>query len=468
MTENTVPISITIKVAEEELKYQKEVAIEDLEEVIDTLATEMGQQVIKASIKAIDDQMVEKVPKAWRNVGREERWITTSVGVVNYKRRIYLDEKKIRRKPVDEVLGIERYSRMSGRMQEMGCYLASEGTYRRAANQISWLVKTHVSQSAIQRMVWAVGNRIVDGEESERKRVFEAGVGLEAGQIEAPVLYGESDGVWVHLQREAQRSTEVRVAILSNGKKPIGKDRYRLENKCSISAIGMSSDAWEEHVLRTAHEVYRLENTKLLITGGDGNQWVRHTFDRFGIPQEFVLDYFHLKRTACRAIKDKRRAIELVKTLRSEGFEAVQTDLKNMIDQAEGKCKQELVEFYEYLYNRQDILLDLEHRGISAPSCLGAMEGNIDKLVVHRMKGRGCSWRLPGLRAMLALCRHHDLLGHHVYRYLPLEQIEKVPHRRMALEQDYSEVINKSMPVFSGPDQSKPWVISLFRYTHGR
>jgi hypothetical protein len=468
MTVNTVQISITIKVEEEEIKYQKEVQIQDLEEVIQGLTAKMGQQVIEASIKVLDDRVVGEVPKSWRNAGTEERWLISSVGAVRYKRRIYLDEEKKRRKPIDELLGIERYSRMSGRIQEMGSYLACTGTYRLAANQLSWLVKTHISQSAIQRMVWTVGDRIVKGEEADRRRIFESGGQLESRKIDAPVLYGESDGVWVHLQREAQRLTEVRVAILSNGKKPIGKDRYRLENKCSITAIGLSSEAWQEQILRTAHQVYDLENTKLLVTGGDGNQWVRHTFDRIDIHQEFVLDYFHLKRAASRAIRDRAQANNLVNTLRSSGFGAVRGDLRKRIDLADGKRKLQLEEFYRYIHNHQDALLDLEHRGISIPACLGAMEGNVDKLVVHRMKGRGCSWRLSGLRAMLALCRYRDQLGQLAYCYLPLVPLQKVSHRLISLEVDYSDVLNKSMPVFSGPSHNKPWAISLFRYTHGR
>jgi hypothetical protein len=468
MTGKTVNISITINVEEEEIKYQKEVGIEELEEVVQGLTAKIGQQVIEASIKVLDDRMVGEVPRSWRNAGTEERWLTSSVGTVRYKRRIYLDDEKKRRKPIDELLGIERYSRMSGRMQEMGSYLACTGTYRLAASQLSWMVKTHISQSAIQRMVWTVGNRIANGEEAERRRIFESGGQVECGKIEAQVLYGESDGVWVHLQREAQRSTEVRVAILSNGKKQIGKDRYKLVNKCSMTAIGLSSEAWQEQILRTAHQVYDLRNTKLLVTGGDGNQWVRHTFDRIDIRQEFVLDFFHLKRAARRAIHDKTQANELVKTLLSSGFDAVRADLRNRIDQADGKRKQQLEEFYKYIHNHQDVLLDLKQRGISEPACLGAMEGNVDKLVVHRMKGRGCSWRWSGLRAMMALCRYRDQLGQHVYRYLPLDPVKSVSNRRLVLKVDYSEVVNKSMPVFSGPSQSKPWAISLFRYTHGR
>src|SRR5665648_1305004 len=96
------------------------------------------------------------------------------------------------------------------------------------------------------------------------------------GKIKAPILYGESDGVWVHLQREKRRSAEVRVAILSTGRKQIGKNRFRLENKHCITAIGLNSEKWQERVLLEAHQCYNLEETKLLISGGDGNQWVRH------------------------------------------------------------------------------------------------------------------------------------------------------------------------------------------------
>ena len=468
MTENSVQVSITINVAEEDLQYQKEIPIEDLEEVVEALTREMGQKVLKASLKVIDDQTSKKVPKGWRNVGSETRQIISSLGAVSYKRRIYLDGENRRRKPVDELIGIERYGRASSRVQVMGSYLACTGTYRMAAEQLSWLLKTPICHSTIQRMVWTVGNRIVDGEEAERRRIFETGAEVEAGQIEAPVLYGESDGVWVHLQREAQKSIEVRVAILSSGKKLIGKDRYRLENKCKITSIGLNSEAWQEQILRTAHQVYNLANTKMLITGGDGNQWVRHSFDRLDIRQEFVLDYFHLKRAAKRALRDKSQAEELVNLVRSQGFEAVEEELIAKIGKAEGKQAQKLKEFYRYLHNNRDVLLDLEHRGVLHPACLGAMEGNVDKLVVHRMKGRGCSWRLPGLRAMLALCRYRDELGKHAYHFLPVEIPAKSRHQNMSLCKDDSEVINKPMPVFSGPFRNNPWVISLFRYTHGR
>ena len=468
MTEDSVVISITIRVSEREVKIENEIRIGDMEESIQGIMLEAGQQALGMGIKVIDDRIAQELPRGWQNVGTEERWIVSSIGALRYRRRVYLDENKRRRKPLDEILRVERYRRVSERVQEMGSSLACMGTYRLAASQLSWLIKTPISHSAVQRMVWTTGNRIADGEEAERRRIFESGGQVESGKVKAPVLYGESDGVWVHLQREKRKSAEVRVAILSTGRKQIGKDRYRLENKRCITAIGLNSDMWQEQIVREAHLTYDLSQTQLLISGGDGNQWVRQSFDRMDIQQEFVLDRFHLHRAARRAFQDRAEAKHMVTRLRREGFAAVHDELRKLIEQAEGKKKDKLKDFYKYVCNNQDGLLDLEQRRFTHPACLGGIEGNVDKLVVHRMKGRGCSWRFRGLRAMLALCRNCDQLKLHVYHYLPTQAPKKIYHCLPNLEVEYSEAIQKSMPIFRGPDQDKPWVKSLYRYLHGR
>jgi hypothetical protein len=467
MTDEAVQISITIRVAECERKIERKMSIKELEETIQGIAIETGQEALGMGIKELDDRIAERIPKGWQNVGTEERWLVCSIGAMRYKRRIYLDKQHKRRKPIDELLGIEKYGRMSGRVQEMGASLACMGTYRLAASQLSYLIKTPISHSAVQRMAWNTGNRIADGEEAERKRVFDHGETIEAGKIKAPVLYGESDGVWVHLQREKRRSAEVRVAIISTGRKQIGKDRYRFENKHCITAIGLNSEMWQEQIVRETHLYYDLSETKMLINGGDGNQWVRHSFDRMELPQEFILDRFHLRRAARRTFHYQAEAAHIVSQLRQKGFSSVNKELSQRIEQSEGRERQKLKEFYSYIHNNQDGLLDLEHRGIDLPAYLGGIEGNVDKLVVHRMKGRGCSWRLRGLRAMLALCRNCDALKHHSYQYYSLTVPHKNNHVVLKLDVEYSEVLYKTMPILHGPDHDKPWVNTLRKIVHG-
>jgi len=203
-------------------------------------------------------------------------------------------------------------------------------------------------------------------------------------------------------------------------------------------------------------------------TCGDGNQWVRHSFDRMEIPQEFILDRFHLRRAARRTFHDKAEAKQIVTQICEKGFSSVSKELRQRIEQSEGRERQKLEDFYCYIHNNQDGLLDLEHRGVDLPAYLGGIEGNVDKLVVHRMKGRGCSWRLRGLRAMLALCRNCEELKQHSYQYLPLSIPNRSIHRVQKLDVEYSEVVPKPMPILYGPDHDKPWVNTLRRIVHGR
>lgn len=72
---------------------------------------------------------------------------------------------------------------------------------------------------------------------------------VESGKVNAAVLYSERDGIWVHLQRKKRKSAEVRAAFLSTGRKQIGKDRYRLENKRCITAIGLKSELCQKQIM---------------------------------------------------------------------------------------------------------------------------------------------------------------------------------------------------------------------------
>jgi len=203
-------------------------------------------------------------------------------------------------------------------------------------------------------------------------------------------------------------------------------------------------------------------------SGGDGNQWVRHSFDRMELPQEFILDRFHLRRAARRTFHDQAEATQIVSHLRHEGFSSVTNNLSQHIEQTEGRERQKLKEFYSYIHNNQDGLLDLEERGVDLPAYLGGIEGNVDKLVVHRMKGRGCSWRLQGLHAMLALYRNCEALKQHSYQYFPLTIPHKNIHAVQKLDVEYSEVLYKTMPILHGPDHDKPWGNNLRKIVHGR
>jgi hypothetical protein len=453
MTVGTVSISITINTGHSTRHIEKEIKINELEQAFEHLDQKMTGEVYTAVLEAMDDEIRYQVPDTWQNVGREPRSIVLAHGWVTFYRRIYLDEHGQRVKPLDVILGIAAYARNSLKVQEMGSVLASQTTYRQGAKSLSFMLKTDISPSSIMRMVWHTGQRIMEQEEAFRSDV--------PGKISAPVLYGESDGVWLHLQHEKERRKEVRVATVYTGKKPIGKDRYEAINKLVFTQLGGNTREWQIHLRELIDHTYRLSDTQLLVAGGDGNLWVRQSFDLLNLPQTFLLDRFHVVRALRRSFGRDLVIKDVKKKLFSEGFEAISGDLSACILKVRGKKKENMQDTYQYLQNHQDALIDLDKRGLPdiAFCKFGTIKGVVDKSVVHRMKGRGCSWRIPGAQFMLAVLRHlHELIDHSFQYPLIPPTGNYINQVKTAAGQLTYQPMSGSISLFHGGDQSKPWV----------
>jgi hypothetical protein len=304
-------------------------------------------------------------------------------------------------------------------------------------------------------------NIIIFAEIAERKEI-------EPGRVPAKVLYGESDGVWISLQREEKRKTEVRVGILYTDKKAIAKGRNRLENKVVVTKIVKNSQEWQETMLKTAYTHYDLSNTKQMMVGGDGNRWVRQSFDMLGLPTEFVLDRYHLYREARRAFGFTRQTENWIRQICQEGPEAVMPEMRQAISQASPKAAKRMRKFLQYLINNREGLLDPDCRAHlrTKVNNLGAIEGNVDKLVVRRLKGRGRSWRIEGTKAMLAVCRHKQALKQNAFMpfHMP-EQIEKKKNRTKHVRDD-SEWLQVGVPSLHECHANRPWAKVLNEIIH--
>jgi len=311
MAERSVAISIVVTVeGSKQIRAEFEVEGAGCDEAIQRELKRLGREVVSDALVVLDDRLSQEVPKDWKNVGKEEREVITALGSVRIRRRVYRDSQRQRHKPLDEVLGLKKYERLSEGVKAKGAYLASEVSYRQAAGMLSWMLDEDINHSRIREIAWDVGTALAEEERQQQEAIFKRGAAIEAGKIAARTLYGESDGVHIHLQRESKRSAEVRVGIMYTGKRAIGVGRRELENKVCLTALVDDSQEWQEMLLKTAYANYDLENTTQLVTGGDGNTWVRYSFARLEIKQVFQLDRFHLYRAARRAL-GYDRAIEL-------------------------------------------------------------------------------------------------------------------------------------------------------------
>ena len=159
MTGSTVKIIISAEIAERKVELGSiELEInEKLDESIRHGMQLAGKSLEGVMLQEIDAAIQKTVPETWKNVGRERRQMTSCMGTIQYARRIYQDDKGQRRTPLDEVIGLEKYSRYSLSVIEKGSYLASELAFREASDMLSWLIGDYISHSAIGRMVRKVG-----------------------------------------------------------------------------------------------------------------------------------------------------------------------------------------------------------------------------------------------------------------------------------------------------------------------
>ena len=465
MTEKTVTISITTEVNGKALKREISVGTASIDGEMIKLMSEMMRTTITEGLEAIDDQIREREAKDWKNLGREKHRVITAIGEVEIKRRVYRDGAGKRRKPLDEQMGLGRYQRETNMVRMMGAWLATQNSYRDAADELSYLVKNKITHSKIQRMVWAIGNALADVEEAEINH-WDGGAGWE-DKISAPVLFGESDGVMIALQRERQSKVEARVGIMYTGKKVIGAGRYRLQNKVCMTKIVHNSQEWQQIIQKMADKHYDLSTVKHLITGGDGNAWVKKSFDYICVEQrENVLDRYHLYRASKTALGFNRETMQMVKRMRQHGLPAVIDELNQAQKNARGKKKKRLADYIQYLESNQDALKDVQLSENGRLLSLGGIEGNVDKLVARRMKGRGRSWRIPGARAMVTLCRYRPQLRDLTLKLTHQPDQHYAPKRKKAIT--YGSWLQCSLPLFSGSYQNQPWAKELRNKLHDR
>jgi len=421
---------------------------------------DIRREIVGAVLAREDAALAREVPAGWVNLGRECRQVVTLAGKVVLVRRVFRDEEGQRRKPLDEALGLSRYRRDTSGLLRFLAYWASGVSYRRAAELSSWAIGEHITCMRVQRAVWEVGRALLCQEEAQRAAVFARGKAPSEGQIGAAIVYCEADGVWLSLQREAMRGAEVRVAVLYSGKQAISASRYCLENRITVTRLGCSSQEWQETLLLEVFRHFSLDQIKTLVLSGDGAPWVRHSLDRLERPVIYQLDRFHLFRAARQT---SPAAVPLARTACQTGWDGVKDALQDLIVASPDQDRHRLLNFQRYLHNNASGLLDYRLRlGLDSRRYrgLGAIEGNVDKLVVQRMKGRGMSWRLPGARAMLAVCRHRDALqaqslplGGYGYRRTP-RLPGRPPRRRPAPREE--TWLHASVPLLHSQAENSP------------
>ena len=216
----------------------------------------------------------------------------------------------------------------------------------------------------------------------------------------------EADGASIALQREEERRTEVKLGIAYEGWQRVGENRYKLKEKISYTGIMDGERFWEGFSLTLAKK-YDLSRVGQVIVGSDGAEWAREGADLLG--GIFQLDRFHLLRALRRGVGGEL-AGKVYQACVVGDVAKADSLLRQAQEGTRGESAKQIAQLRGYLLNNspglRDYRLEVGYDGLRG---LGAIEGNVDKLIANRMKKRGMSWTRCGGNRMARLINLREM-----------------------------------------------------------
>ncbi|MDC7301414.1 UPF0236 family transposase-like protein [Agathobacter ruminis] len=308
-----------------------------------------GQEYTREFLERYDEYLMQtRDKKAYRHKGLRKTSVKTVYGEVEYERRVYKTTREDGTEKfvflLDEQLKIPSVGLISENMAEQLVMGITEMSYRECAAKVTEMTGQTISAMGVWNVIQELGRKVCEDEES---LVNAHRSGIIQGEKETPVLFEETDGVYVRLQNEKKKKAEIKVGIAYDGWKEIGKNRYALDNKVVVAGISSSR-----------------EN----IPHVEAAEEVRRYLDKCDV--EGMFDFLETYRNSL---------------TEDEEIEKVDTLLK-------------------YFENNKDGLLPYQERGLSLPDPpegivyrnMGTMENHMWSVIARRMKHNHTCWSIKG------------------------------------------------------------------------
>ena len=459
-------MKISLMESDKELKQ----TICELERTLWAKVIECAKEVYVRLLEQIDGFIKRYRPKNLVIEHKRSTWYKTWLGSIRVNRRQYRDQAGNYRYLLDELLGMGKYSHITTKVQETALDLAGNMTFRRSAETLRKTTGIDLSHQTIHRLLKRTADEYLRKADKETAWFQETGELPQVDGKKVGRLMIEADGVMLSLQREKARKTEVKLGISYEGWNKIGKDRYSTLNKTVFADIADSDKFWAVMTLKL-HKRYDLSNITQTVVGGDGAMWIKEGVDYFG--GTYQLCRYHLNRELCYALGHDKETLKLVQ----HNFNLGELDvalhlLKEAATVSKADKALDIKRVIRYINSNASGLKDYREQADQHDNNLrrtGAIEGNVDKLIVRRMKNQGMSWTRQGIRRMLWLRikqREGKLLDclaayekETMLHVAPVKRVNRVIDR--TIKYDYTNHFSAGLPALSGPHASRPWAEML-------
>lgn len=472
-------VSVNKKIEIDEENFNFGLFEEELYEV----GLSVARYMLEKFAEYLDGQIREsRQKKVFKNCGKAEKYLSTKMGDIRYRRTRYYDREAGRyRYLLDEALGLEKHQTISiGRRQLEARLAITTGSYRSAVSELEASTGSTRSHEAIRGVVLEEGERIQRMQEHQLQREY----ALEGGYTGEPhdTVYVEADGTHIHHQRSDRKrgkGLEVKVGICYTGKRP----RYNggsgtaklLENKYIYLDIAPGPAFMKDLSLVAEREV-GLSQAKHVFVGGDGAGWIRKGMAMNFAGAHYKLCDYHLNTQVTEALAGMGKLKHRVK-LRLRKYD-VTGALAVLWDGGMGcsdhKQFERISTLYKYIENNREGIWDVSSFGDGeaglAIERLGGVENNVDNAVANRFKKGGYRWGEIGARSLLKV---EEVLLNGLFDqwwYEDRDKVVEVP-RKLVTPLSASEMHKSKgggtvedtipLPCFHGPHQGKPWVKML-------
>jgi hypothetical protein len=431
-------------------------------------ALEGARKVYKLILERTDETLAKHHGPGLQIEHLRDVWYQTCLGPVKVRRRQYWDGES-HRYLLDEMMGMNKRSHVTNGVQVLALDLASTMPYRRSADVLRKTSAIDMTHQTIWRLVAKAADPYLKKTDQELKWFQETGEIPASDGKQIARLMVEADGVMLSLQREKERKIEVKLGIAYEGWERVGKDRFRTVNKTIFATVTGGDTFWAGMSLKLQKR-YDLARVGETVVGGDGANWVKEGAGY--VNGQFQLDRYHLNKELTTALgQDKETKGKVWQACQCGDVETGLRTMAEAMKQAKGERAQKIAKTYHYLQANRDgiedyrVKLGEEGKGLRRT---GAMEGNVDKLVVRRMKNQGMSWSLQGIRRLL--CVRFLVLEGKLSGWLaekgPSAPI-RIPTKKMnrivtnLSEQEPDTWLQAGLPALYGPHASHPWVRAL-------
>lgn len=432
------PIELSFQPSEIKITFSPGMTCDEIFEEFRQKIFEASREGISIMLRQCDDEIRKNRKRGtFHNVHTPEpKKLALWCGDVDYQRCAYYDQEGNYRHLCDEVLGLDKWQRVSISLLLRALGLAGEVSYERVAAQIEKWTGVRRTHETYRRWVLRIGEFMLEEEKRKCRAIFENPAYQRDDYGTDPAfLFLEADGCHIYMRLPKPLLTELEIEAILNGKKKrktrISKKEVRLglwfEGKCPrrgtegngqfevtgktyFGGLMETDDFWETAAM-LGLERYGLGPMTQVFGSGDGAIWIGPHFEDFQ-KAIFSLCRFHWKREIFRAFShDKVNRTEKGKRLIAIVESNDKSQACSFIDEEHNACekrgsKEKLMELKNYLLNQWDYIQNYcELKRIlekidPALARVGVIEGHIYQVLYLRFESRGGCWVEKGLNAL--------------------------------------------------------------------